>query len=98
MCADAGFDDTIVELLKEQVLLAIPALLARGARVTLEQAQASTLTFCARAGALADVDEELDVIEVARAAYDELAARRELLAADNPALFERPHVKLERYR
>jgi CpXC protein len=94
VCADAELDDVIVELLKEQVLLAVPALLARGARVTLEQASATTLTFWTRA----DGEEELDVVEVARAAYEQLAARRELLAADNPALFERPHVQLERYR
>lgn len=52
----------------------------------------------ARARARAEDGEDVDVVEVARAAYDELAAQRELLAADNPALFERPHVKLERYR
>lgn len=95
LCADLGLDDVLVEILKLELLVARPELLAGGVGILVLDGMVDDALAL-----VADEDGHYQAageVRVARRAHDALAARRDELAATYPALFGGTYVNALRY-
>jgi hypothetical protein len=99
VCADAGLDDALVEALKLEILVGRPELLQRGVvLLTLDGADPESLRLRAYGFPPGGPGQILGELTVARATYDELAARTGAVRDSYPALFDGVYVNVQRYR
>jgi hypothetical protein len=99
VCADAGLDDALVEALKLEILVGQPELLQRGVvLLTLDGADPDSLRLRAYGFPPGGPGQIVGEVAVARAIYDELAARTAAVRDSYPALFDGVYVNVQRYR
>lgn len=99
LCADHGLDDALVEILKLELLVARPELLAAGVDIlVLDGIVDRALSLVGLAADKRGQYHPAGEVRVARSAYDSLRSRRDELVTIYPALFGGTYVNALRYR
>ncbi|MBL9018232.1 MAG: hypothetical protein JNL83_28855 [Myxococcales bacterium] len=99
LCADHDLDDALVEILKLELLVARPELLAAGVDIlVLDGIVDRALSLVGLAADKRGQYHPAGEVRVARSAYDSLRSRRDELVTIYPALFGGTYVNALRYR